>query len=135
MGSRRGLRARTCTPQDCAQPLHSGDLEAEVGDVGMGWFADLAPLDILELIVAANCMREMTSTELEACPADPAEAVGFLRLAGLSKVESIRALAQHKGLTLSEAKALVHTSEAWSDVRDQDDHFHDDLIVAATKQT
>ena len=109
--------------------------KAAVPKVRDGWLADLTPLDVLQPIVAVSCMREMTSTELEACPADPAEAVGFLRLVGLSKVESIRALTQHKGLALSDAKALVHTSETWSGVRDQDDRLHDALIAAATKQT
>lgn len=78
-------------------------------------------------------MKEITPSELDACPADLAEAIFFLRREGFSKVESIGVLAKHRGLPLSEAKVLVHTSEAWSDVSDRDEEFHDHLVKAATK--
>jgi ribosomal protein L7/L12 len=80
-------------------------------------------------------MKEITESQLNALPLDLAEAIAFLRGEGFSKVGSIGVLAEHRGVSLSEAKVLVHTSEAWIDVRERDDRFHDELIVAVTKPT
>ncbi len=68
---------------------------------------------------------------LSACPDDPELAVAFLREAGLSKVESIKAMHDRFGLTLAEGKALVHVSAAWADRRENDDAFHERLSVLA----
>lgn len=78
-------------------------------------------------------MKEITPSALDACPSDLADAIFFLRREGFSKIESIGVLAKYRGVPLSEAKALVHTSEAWSDVRSRDDQFQDDLIKAEAK--
>lgn len=78
-------------------------------------------------------MKQITSSQLRACPAGSAEAVAFLRREGFSKIESIYVFVHERGLSLSEAKLVVHTSDTWSDVRDRDDQFHEDLIRVATK--
>ena len=67
---------------------------------------------------------------LSACPDDPEAAVAFLREAGLSKIESIKALHDRFGLTLAEGKSLVHFSPAWADRREADDAFHERLAAS-----
>ena len=62
------------------------------------------------------------------CPADPVEAITYLRSKGFSKVQSMLVLAQRFGVPLSEAKPLVHFSEAWADRKASDEAFHDDII-------
>lgn len=59
------------------------------------------------------------------------EMLQFFRNNGASKVQSISMLAQVAGLSVSEAKSLVHTSSAWADVRDDHDRFLDDFEAAA----
>ena len=54
--------------------------------------------------------------------------LAHLREVGLSKGQSIRVLVEAAGYRLREAKELVHSSAVWSDVRDRDDQFHDELL-------
>jgi ribosomal protein L7/L12 len=51
----------------------------------------------------------------------------FLRAEGCSKIDSIAVLREVLDLKLGEAKAFVHLSEAWGDVRERDDAFHETL--------
>jgi ribosomal protein L7/L12 len=51
----------------------------------------------------------------------------FLKESGCSKIESMRVLIELMGLSLGEAKQVVHLSEAWRDTRDRDDSFHESL--------
>lgn len=51
----------------------------------------------------------------------------FLRRAGFWKLESIKALRDLEGMTISEAKAAVHLSPVWSDRYEADEAFHDQL--------
>lgn len=90
-------------------------------------------LDKPQVTILDTAMKQITSKQLDACPAGTAEAVAFLRREGFSKIESIYVLVHERGLPLSEAKLVVHTSETWNDARDRDDQFHDDLISAAAK--
>lgn len=55
------------------------------------------------------------------------EIVAFLRAQGCSKVESMTIVARIFGLGLNEAKEIVHLSPTWSDIRTQDDRFHQTL--------
>ncbi|MEO0996292.1 MAG: hypothetical protein AAFX58_02125 [Pseudomonadota bacterium] len=48
-----------------------------------------------------------------------------LRDAGYSKARSVKALVDLNHASLAGAKALVHQSAVWLDVRDGDDLFHD----------
>lgn len=52
-----------------------------------------------------------------------------LRDQGFSKIDSIRATAEILRLPLADAKRLVHDSQAWADRRQNDDEWHDALIV------
>lgn len=56
-----------------------------------------------------------------------------LRAEGFSKTDSIRATVERLGVSLSEAKAIVHDSETWSDRRAADDDFHDDVEEAVSR--
>jgi len=53
-----------------------------------------------------------------------------LRQNGYSKVGTMRVLVEARKFDLTEAKALVHESSVWGDVRAQDDQFLDKLIEA-----
>ncbi|WP_156398417.1 hypothetical protein [Caulobacter sp. Root1455] len=77
-------------------------------------------------------MKQITPPELSALPTGIADAIGFLRRSGFSKVEIMRVLVESRGLSIPEAKLQVHAREHWDDVRDRDDRFHDDLIAVAT---
>ncbi len=60
---------------------------------------------------------------------DLEELLAVLRKCGVSKVVSIRVLAE-LGYALSQAKELVHHSQTWSDVAANDEAFHEDLAGA-----
>lgn len=50
--------------------------------------------------------------------------ISELRIRGMSKVHSIKALVDLGVSDLAVAKQLVHDSIAWTDLRDRDDEFH-----------
>ncbi len=50
-----------------------------------------------------------------------------LRTDGASKVHSIAALCGALDWRIQDAKALVHNSAAWEDVRERDEQFHEDF--------
>jgi predicted ATPase len=54
-----------------------------------------------------------------------------LRQAGMSPVESIRAVVQIEGASLANAKTLVWSSEAWRDRLDEQGQLEDALIAGA----
>lgn len=56
--------------------------------------------------------------------------LSFLRRSGCSKIDCIKVLMRVESLTLQNAKAAVHLSEAWADRRAADDGFHGALIRA-----
>ena len=58
------------------------------------------------------------------------DVLGYLRTQGCSKTDSIIILTKAKGLSLTEAKRLVHFSNVWADVRDRDEEFHELLEQA-----
>ncbi|MBI1199951.1 MAG: hypothetical protein GC203_18995 [Phenylobacterium sp.] len=70
---------------------------------------------------------------LAGCPDNKDAAVAYFRSSGLSKVESIGAIAMRFGVGLAEAKNLVHLSPTWDDVRERDEAFHE-AIEAALKE-
>jgi hypothetical protein len=51
-----------------------------------------------------------------------------LRTEGYSKNDCIRASVEVLRLPLADAKRLVHESDAWRDLRDADDEWHNALI-------
>jgi ribosomal protein L7/L12 len=53
--------------------------------------------------------------------------LGALRADGYSKVDCIKATVEQLRLPLTDAKRIVHESTAWSDVRQDDDRWHDQL--------
>ena len=56
---------------------------------------------------------------LQRCPADIDEAIAFLRLEGLSMIETMWVLVHHRDVRLNEAKERVDTSQTWADRRGQ----------------
>ena len=60
--------------------------------------------------------------------------MAFLRAEGCSKLNSIVVLREVLNLNLGEAKALVHLSRTWGDVRERDDAFHEALIDAVNDE-
>lgn len=53
------------------------------------------------------------------------EIVASLRSSGLSKVDSIKAVAELTGKTLLAAKEVVHSSPVWGDAHEAGEFFHD----------
>lgn len=56
------------------------------------------------------------------------EVLRFVPANGCTIVESIKATMQLTGVSLGNAKQLVHTSEDWNDLRASHDAFHHALI-------
>ena len=54
-----------------------------------------------------------------------------MRERGLSKIESMRMLRDHGGMTLRDAKRIVHLSSAWADRKEVDEVFHGAAECAA----
>ncbi len=57
--------------------------------------------------------------------------LAFVRKAGASPIDSIKVLMDVTGVPLAEAKHTVHFSEAWRDMRDDHEEFHERVIQAA----
>jgi len=53
--------------------------------------------------------------------------LGFLREKGLNKLASIKALVKTTGVSLGNAKEIVHHSRVWQDVYERDTKFHEQL--------
>ena len=51
--------------------------------------------------------------------------IARMRSLALNKVESIKLLRDHGGLTLHDAKDIVHLSPAWADRFESEEAFHD----------
>ena len=58
------------------------------------------------------------------------ELIAMLRESGCMKMESIKMMRTVTGMSLREAKAAVHLSETWADVRESHDRIHDQLCDA-----
>jgi ribosomal protein L7/L12 len=58
----------------------------------------------------------------------------FLRAEGANKIDGIAVLREVLNLSLGEAKALIHLSRAWGDVRERDDAFHEAFEKAVTSE-
>jgi ribosomal protein L7/L12 len=56
--------------------------------------------------------------------------LGFLRERGLNKPDSIKALISATGMSLGDAKNIVHHSRAWQDSFARDEEFHASLLKA-----
>lgn len=54
-----------------------------------------------------------------------------LREEGFSQTQSIKATVERLGVSSAEAKKIVHLSEAWADIRSDNDSFHRELDEAA----
>jgi hypothetical protein len=55
----------------------------------------------------------------------PAELVAEMRAEGFGKIDSIKFLREFGGVTLGQAKDIVHLSPAWADRYESDEAFHD----------
>jgi len=51
-----------------------------------------------------------------------------LRKQNCSKVNTMRIMVELKGLSLSQAKELVHSSNTWNDKKASDEKFQDQII-------
>ena len=56
--------------------------------------------------------------------------LGFLRERGFDKLDSIKALISATGMSLKDAKNIVHQSRAWQDTFAKDEAFHASLLNA-----
>jgi hypothetical protein len=70
---------------------------------------------------------ENGACDMQARGAPSEEILAYLRSNGASILESMRILKNVLGLSLAEAKQIVHFSETWSDMRDEHDRIHDVL--------
>ena len=52
------------------------------------------------------------------------EVLRLLRANGFTMIDSIKATMELKGVSVAEAKEIVHASGAWSDRREAHDAFH-----------
>jgi ribosomal protein L7/L12 len=59
--------------------------------------------------------------------------VGYLRISGRSKIDSIAVLNGTYGIGLAEAKKIVHFSPDWADTRASDESLHESIADAVTK--
>jgi hypothetical protein len=62
--------------------------------------------------------------------ADHEIVLGFLRERGFNKLDSIKALISATGMSLGNAKGIVHHSRAWQDSFARDEEFHASLLKA-----
>ena len=62
--------------------------------------------------------------------ADHEIVLGFLRERGFNKLDSIKALIGATGMSLGDAKSIVHHSRAWQDSFARDEEFHASLLKA-----
>jgi len=53
-----------------------------------------------------------------------------LRGAGASVIDSLKVVRQVYGISLEEAKPLVHLSDAWADLRQAHDELHRSILEA-----
>jgi ribosomal protein L7/L12 len=58
------------------------------------------------------------------------EVVALLKRRNVSKVWSAKILSDAAGVSLEEAKDIVHMSRAWADLREEHDRFHDEVEQA-----
>ena len=59
--------------------------------------------------------------------ADTESLLSMMRRSGCTKVESIKRLMQLTGIPLPQAKAVVHDSDSWKDLRESHDEFQEQL--------
>ena len=59
------------------------------------------------------------------------DVIGQMRSLGWNKIACIRTLRGHAGMSLREAKDIVHLSPAWADRYESDEALHDTLQQAA----
>lgn len=62
--------------------------------------------------------------------ADHEIVLGFLRERGFNKLDSIKALISATGMSLADAKNVIHHSRAWQDSFARDEEFHAFLLKA-----
>jgi ribosomal protein L7/L12 len=56
--------------------------------------------------------------------------LAFLRAEGVTKLDSIKLFCEVAGLSLLDAKRLVHNSDVWTDSFQRDENFHASLLKA-----
>jgi ribosomal protein L7/L12 len=59
------------------------------------------------------------------------DVVGKMRSAGFNKIQSMKLLRDCAGISLMEAKRIVHLSPAWADRLETDNHFQRTAIQVA----
>ena len=60
----------------------------------------------------------------------PEDLMSYLRDEGCNKIDTIVILLDVLGVSLGDAKRLVHLSSTWRDVREQDDALHEKIVDA-----
>lgn len=63
------------------------------------------------------------------------DVLGFVRRDGQSRIASISLLIELTGMSLRDAKAAVHMSSVWDDLRGETEVFHEQLEQAAEQQS
>lgn len=75
---------------------------------------------------AVLAVEAMTSSE---------DALGYLRDAGMSIIQSMRVMMRVRGWSLAEAKQIVHNSDTWADQRAAHEEFHEQLARTLDEMT
>lgn len=57
----------------------------------------------------------------------------FLREAGFSLIDTIKAVMSLKSYPLAQAKELVHFSDTWADTREEHEELHERIVRDLTK--
>ena len=68
---------------------------------------------------------------VEGCVID--DVISFLRKKGCSRINSIKAVMRLRGVTLAQAKEIVHSSKAWEDARENAEDLHDLFIDISSR--
>jgi ribosomal protein L7/L12 len=77
-----------------------------------------------ETVIASDAKRLINSG------ANHEIVLGFLRERGFNKLDSIKALVNATGMSLNNAKGIVHHGRAWQDTFSRDEEFHASLLKA-----
>lgn len=62
---------------------------------------------------------------------DREEAIQRMRVLGLNQIQCIKLIRDSLGISLGDAKEVVHYSRAWADRRESNEALHEAMIAAA----
>ena len=81
-----------------------------------------------------KAIEDQVAAQLRANP-DPEPAIALMRSLGLFKIDSIKLLRNHGGISLHDGKDLVTLSPTWADHYEADERFHDMAEQAMAMET